>query len=135
MKKKMMIIFMVSILVLTSIGFSETPTEVLNQTGIIRGNENGFEEDKPLTRQEMVTILARINPDQDFNEFSYDGSPGFVDVPDDHWASKYITYTKAKMSNNNQIFIKRQKKMYSISFCMINNKQKKEDFYLKGGIL
>jgi len=100
MKKIVVLIIMLSVFVVVSIGFAATPIEVLNEAGIIQGDGSSFQGDKPLTRQEMVTILARISPSQDFDTFDYNGTTGFTDVPKGHWASKAIKYAKEKGITN-----------------------------------
>jgi hypothetical protein len=67
-----------------SIGFAANPGEALKDAGIIQGNGTSLGEDDSLTREAMVTILARINADVNFEDFEYNGESGFTDVPNDH---------------------------------------------------
>lgn len=57
----------------------------LSKMGILTGYEDGtFKPDAPVTRAEFATIAARFS-DGELKDFA-----SFPDVPEDHWASKYI---------------------------------------------
>ena len=57
----------------------------LTNLGILTGYEDGtFKPDASVTRAEFATIAAR------FSDGELEGFASFPDVPEDHWASKYI---------------------------------------------
>ena len=57
----------------------------LSNMGILKGYQDGtFHPDAPVTRAEFATIAARFS-DGELNEYA-----SFPDVPENHWASKYI---------------------------------------------
>lgn len=61
--------------------------EVLKAVGAMIGDENGnFNPDKPVTRNEMAAVVARLllGPDAE----DYNGDVPFTDVPE--WAVKYV---------------------------------------------
>lgn len=61
--------------------------EVLKAVGAMIGDENGnFNPDKPVTRNEMAAVVARLllGPDAE----DYNGEVPFTDVPE--WAVKYV---------------------------------------------
>ncbi len=61
--------------------------EILGQCGLLRGKENDFALDDPLTRAEGAVLLGRL---QGMDEgVSIQESP-FVDVPAEHWAAPAI---------------------------------------------
>lgn len=99
MKKFLIVLIAINVLIVSS-SFGLAPVEILNEAGIIKGDGTGYAEDKPLTREEMVTILVRMNPDSNFKNFDYSGKSGFTDVPNDHWAAPYIAFAKEKGITN-----------------------------------
>lgn len=71
--------------------------ELLQMTGLVQGSSNGLEEDRNLTREELVTILVRMSTNQEeFENFQAPSEPSFSDVPATHWAYQAIEYAKYK---------------------------------------
>ena len=57
----------------------------LSNAGIITGYPDGtFRPNAPITRAEFAAIAAR------FSEVIYNGGNSFTDVPENHWAARYI---------------------------------------------
>ena len=57
----------------------------LSNAGIITGYPDGtFRPDAPITRAEFAAIAAR------FSEVIYNGGNSFTDVPENHWAARFI---------------------------------------------
>ena len=57
----------------------------LSNAGIITGYPDGtFRPDAPITRSEFAAIAAR------FSEVVWNGGNSFSDVPENHWAARYI---------------------------------------------
>ena len=57
----------------------------MNNAGIVTGYPDGsFRPDATITRAEFATIAAR------FSEVVYNGGNSFTDVPENHWAVRYI---------------------------------------------
>ena len=62
----------------------------MQQFGIITGYEDGsFRPDAPVTRAEFAAIASRF-------EKLTQGSASFTDVPDTHWAVKYINFAATR---------------------------------------
>jgi len=100
MKKKILAVVMVVMILSMSFGFALTPGEYLHQRNIIKGTDKGLEEGKYLTREELVTILSRIIPNEQLAGWEFDGDSGFDDVPNDHWAAAYIKFAKERNITN-----------------------------------
>jgi len=71
-----------------------TPGNALKSIGLLQGDGTSLGEQEELTREELITILVRMDPSGEFTNFDYTGNSGFVDVPNDHWAAKYIAFSK-----------------------------------------
>lgn len=57
----------------------------MTNAGIVAGYPDGsFRPNAPITRAEFATIAAR------FSEVVYNGGNSFTDVPENHWAARYI---------------------------------------------
>ncbi len=57
----------------------------MTNAGIVTGYPDGsFRPNAPITRAEFATIAAR------FSEVVYNGGNSFTDVPENHWAARYI---------------------------------------------
>ena len=57
----------------------------LSKAGIITGYpDDTFRPNAPITRAEFATIAAR------FSEVVYNGGNSFIDVPESHWAARFI---------------------------------------------
>jgi len=63
--------------------------QTLYDLGLITGTNNGLDEDKELTREEMVTILWRMSTNKETG-FVPPATPSFSDVPSHHWAYAII---------------------------------------------
>lgn len=71
--------------------------QLLQEIGLIKGSDNGLQEDKEITREEMVTILVRLESDkQGYESFVAPQNPSFTDVPASHWAYRDIEYAYKK---------------------------------------
>ncbi|MCR2805966.1 S-layer homology domain-containing protein [Paenibacillus soyae] len=60
--------------------------EALKELGLIQGTDQGLKEDAQLTREQMVTILARLSDREGQAAFTPPAVPSFSDVPKSHWA-------------------------------------------------
>lgn len=70
---------------------SEDKADVLNDAGLFKGTNNGYELDKTFTRAEGATMLVRlIGAESDALNGTYDVV--FIDVPEDSWAFPYVMY-------------------------------------------
>ncbi|MEK3885485.1 S-layer homology domain-containing protein [Paenibacillus sp. PL2-23] len=67
-------------------GEFKTYGEALQELGLIQGTDQGLKEDGQLTREQMVTILARLNEREGQAAFTPPSVPTFSDVPKTHWA-------------------------------------------------
>ena len=71
--------------------------QFLQEIGLIKGSDKGLQEDKEITREEMVTILVRLESDkQGYDSFVAPQKPSFEDVPENHWAYRDIEYAYKK---------------------------------------
>lgn len=71
--------------------------QLLQEIGLIKGSDKGLQEDKEITREEMVTILVRLESDkQGYESFVAPQNPSFKDVPASHWAYRDIEYAYKK---------------------------------------
>lgn len=62
----------------------------LRDFNIMSGYEDGtFKPDSDVTRAETARLLCSV-----MNQEGYDAVPDFIDVPETHWAAKYISYMK-----------------------------------------
>ena len=67
-----------------------TPGEVLREVGVIQGDSNGnLNPQDPITREELIAILVRVVP-EGTEDFAGPQNPTFTDVPESHWAYKYV---------------------------------------------
>lgn len=64
----------------------KTYGEALKELGLIQGTDQGLKEDAQLTREQMVTILARLSDREGQAAFTPPAVPTFSDVPKTHWA-------------------------------------------------
>lgn len=72
---------------------NDTPIDKLNELGLFKGTDNGYELDKTLTRAEMCALISRILVNaEDSDEVSID----YTDVSKNFWAYKDI----AKLTAN-----------------------------------
>ena len=98
---KAMIVSLVFVCTLSlNIGFSDNVDGqnygyILKDIGIISGDGTSLLEQKNLTREEMITILARFFPSE-LNAFVPPKTPTFIDVPSTHWAYKFIEFAYSK---------------------------------------
>ena len=71
----------------------ESEAESLQTDGLLKGNENGLDLLKPLTRIEATAILVRAMgyEDAQTSEISY-----FADIQSDNWGAKYANIAKDK---------------------------------------
>ena len=71
----------------------DTEAESLQANGLLKGNENGLDLLKPLTRIEATAILVRAMGYEDVqtSEISY-----FTDIQSDNWGAKYANIAKDK---------------------------------------
>ncbi len=76
----------------------EAEAEILQQQGLLQGNENGLDLLKPLTRAEAVTLLIRAMGLEDQTS-NYTVSQ-FADIASDNWASPYAALAKEKGITN-----------------------------------
>lgn len=70
--------------------------ELLFELGLINGSGNGLDEDKELTREQMVAILNRMSAREGDEAFTPPAVPTFSDVPKSNWA--YADIEKAYAS-------------------------------------
>ena len=103
--KRKLILLLLLILSVSNLSFSQDITfkeystygNLLKDLGIITGTNKGLEEEKTLTRQELVAIINKIYPDQEsYKNFIPPTQPSFSDVPTTHWAFKEVEFAKAK---------------------------------------
>jgi len=103
--KRKLILLLLLILNVSSLSFSQDITfkeystygNLLKDLGIITGTNKGLEEEKTLTRQDLVSIINKIYPDQEgYKNFVPPTQPSFSDVPVTHWAYMEVEFAKAK---------------------------------------
>ncbi|MBF4695509.1 S-layer homology domain-containing protein [Fusibacter ferrireducens] len=71
------------------------PADVsLGNLGIISGDGNGYASDRTISREEMVTMLLKIDP-RAKEDYILPSTPSFVDVPKTSWAYKYVEQAKS----------------------------------------
>ncbi|MGM9651039.1 MAG: S-layer homology domain-containing protein, partial [Faecousia sp.] len=69
----------------TDTSWYNNAVSTMTNAGIVRGYPDGsFRPDQPITRAEFVALATR------FSEVIYDGGNSFTDVPENHWAARYI---------------------------------------------
>lgn len=81
-----------------TIGDSETvfplatdSAEILHELNLFRGTDNGYELSREVTRAEAVAMVLRVTGSE--TAALATEPPGrFTDVPDGHWAQRYISY-------------------------------------------
>lgn len=72
---------------------------ILKSDGVITGTDKGLEPQNPLTREQAVAIVVRMNAwDKEFPDFKPIGM--FRDVPAHHWAAKYVEIAQLKGITN-----------------------------------
>lgn len=109
MKKKISFIVALSlILSMVSIHATTVPDSVNNQSlsgrilqelNIIKGTQNGLEENGSLNREQSIVILIRmLGLEQEAQAFTAYGQ--FSDLPKNHWAAKYVDYAYTKGLTN-----------------------------------
>ncbi len=63
----------------------------LNELGIFRGTDKGYELEAPLTREQAAAMLVRVlGAEREVKEEAYDAV--FADIPTDRWSFPYIMY-------------------------------------------
>ena len=71
-----------------------TEAQVLEAKGLLKGNENGLDLLKPLTRAESVAILIRaLGLEEETSQYS---TSMFSDISSDNWASPYAALAKER---------------------------------------
>lgn len=76
---------------INSYAASNEYADKLNKLGLFLGTENGYELDKPLTREQSAVMLVRLlGVEQKVKEQIY--SEVFVDVPYNRWSFNYVMY-------------------------------------------
>lgn len=71
-----------------------TAAQILNELGLLRGTDRGFDLEKAVTRAEAITMIVRITGCEAEAMLDSRGS-GFSDVADGaHWAFPYVGYGK-----------------------------------------
>ena len=71
----------------------ETEAESLQADGLLKGNENGLDLLKPLTRIEATAILVRAMV---YEDAQTSGTSYFADIQSDNWGAKYANIAKDK---------------------------------------
>ena len=71
----------------------ETEAESLQAVGLLKGNENGLDLLKPLTRIEATAILVRA---MGYEDAQTSGTSYFADIQSDNWGAKYANIAKDK---------------------------------------
>ena len=71
----------------------ETEAESLQADGLLKGNENGLDLLKPLTRIEATAILVRA---MGYEDAQTSGTSYFADIQSDNWGAKYANIAKDK---------------------------------------
>lgn len=71
----------------------ETEAESLQADGLLKGNENGLDLLKPLTRIEATAILVRA---MGYEDAQTSGASYFADIQSDNWGAKYANIAKDK---------------------------------------
>ena len=71
----------------------ETEAESLQADGLLKGNENGLDLLKPLTRIEATAILVRA---MGYEDAQPSGTSYFADIQSDNWGAKYANIAKDK---------------------------------------
>lgn len=67
-------------------GWYNNAISTLSSAGIVNGYpDDTFRPDAPITRAKFAAIAAR------FSEVVYNGGNRFTDVPEDHWAARFIS--------------------------------------------
>lgn len=90
------------ILVVSSAAFAAEGADYSNELyklGIIRGTDKGLEPEKSFTRAEAVTVIVRLLGEEE-NVLNYDFESAFSDVPQSHWAYRYVMYCHSKGITN-----------------------------------
>lgn len=95
MAKKILLITLIGIVILTTFAFAEEvvdqnqKAEELKKLGLFKGSDKGFELERPPKRIESAVMLVRLlGKESEVLENEY--SHPFIDVPE--WADKYIGY-------------------------------------------
>ena len=71
----------------------DTEAESLKANGLLKGNENGLDLLKPLTRIEATAILVRA---MGYEDAQTSGTSYFADIQSDNWGAKYANIAKDK---------------------------------------
>lgn len=72
----------------------EEEAKILQQGGLLLGNEKGLDLLKPLTRAEAVTLLVRaLGLDSEVSQYTISS---FSDISSSNWASPYASLARAK---------------------------------------
>ncbi len=92
--KRFTALLLIAVLLVSSFAFAEmTPFQAgqkLKEMGFIKGDANGdLQPEKVLTREQALVTILRL---QGAESKSATKMHSFSDVPQDHWASKYIAY-------------------------------------------
>ncbi len=65
--------------------------DILAELGLFRGTDKGYELELTLTRAQSATMLVRLLGKEE-TALSASTASRFTDVPDEHWAAKYVMY-------------------------------------------
>ncbi len=72
----------------------ESEAKMLQDEGLLKGNENGLDLLKPLTRAEAVTLLVRaLGLESEVGNYT---DSQFSDISSDNWASPYAALAKSR---------------------------------------
>ena len=81
-----------------TIGDSETvfplatdSAKILHELNLFRGTDNGYELSREVTRAEAVAMVLRVTGSETA-ALATEPTGRFTDVPDGHWAQRYISY-------------------------------------------
>ncbi len=102
MKKKLFVLVLASLLIVSMASFAETSNnstygKVLYDVGLIKGDGNGLNPEADMKREELITIVNRISEYRDeFAAFKAPKEPTFSDVSPSDWAYKQIEFAVEK---------------------------------------
>lgn len=65
--------------------------DALAALGLFQGTDEGYDLDSPLTRAQSTAMLVRLLGVEE-DVLASDTTSIFTDVPDEHWAAKYVMY-------------------------------------------
>ena len=90
---KIIVLILVFVLSLPCVTFAKENeyAKLLYEMGIIYGTDNGFEEERTLTRAEAIAVVVRLLGEEESIDCR-DFEQKFTDVPENHWAFGYVMY-------------------------------------------